>query len=71
MKHSLVALILGLSTLVLTTACTTLENRRDMYCPQLVNGPYTRMLKDGIPKPTPVSGTINTTAQSDGKSVVR
>jgi hypothetical protein len=28
----------------------TLENRRDMYFPQKVNGPYTRMLCTGIPK---------------------
>jgi hypothetical protein len=28
----------------------TLENRRDMYFPQKVEGPYTRMLCKGIPK---------------------
>jgi len=38
-------------------SCTTLENRRDLYAPQKVQGPYTRMLKDGIPKPEPVSGS--------------
>lgn len=34
------------------TSCTqtTLENRRDMYFPQQVNGPYTRMADDGIPE---------------------
>jgi hypothetical protein len=32
-----------------------------MYFPQKVNGPYTRMLKDGIPAPQPVSGTVTTT----------
>ncbi len=52
------------------SSCTTLENRRDMYFPQKVNGPYTRMLKDGIPKPQPVGG-IAPTGMSDGKSVVR
>jgi hypothetical protein len=32
------------------TSCTTLENRRDMfYGYEKVNGPYTRMLKTGIP----------------------
>lgn len=52
------------------TACTTLENRRDMYYPQKVNGPYTRMLKQGIPKPEPVGG-VAPAGTSDGKSVVK
>lgn len=34
-------------------ACTTLENRRDLYFPETVWGPYTRMIHRGIPKPTP------------------
>lgn len=52
------------------TACTTLENRRDMYYPQVVNGPYTRMLHEGIPKPQPVCGHVSVRT-SDGKSVVK
>lgn len=56
---------------VLLTSCTTLENRRDMYSPQTVNGPYTRMLKDGIPKVQPVSGSAQGGSISDGKSVIR
>jgi len=54
---------------VLLTSCTTLENRRDMYFPQKVNGPYTRMVNDGIPKPQPVSGTVTvtTTQTTSGK----
>jgi hypothetical protein len=51
-------------------SCTTLENRRDLYAPQKVQGPYTRMLKDGIPKPEPVSGEAPE-GISDGKQVVR
>ncbi|MFZ4599088.1 MAG: hypothetical protein ACOYNN_10615 [Terrimicrobiaceae bacterium] len=62
--------LLAVSTVVLTS-CTTLENRRDMYSPQKVNGPYTRMLRDGIPKPQPVGGTAQGGSMSDGKSVVR
>lgn len=62
-------LVLSLAVVTLS-ACTTLENRRDMYNPQKVNGPYTRMLKDGIPKPQPVSGAAPA-GMSDGKSVVR
>lgn len=61
--------VLALAVVALS-ACTTLENRRDMYFPQKVNGPYTRMLKDGIPKPQPVHGAAPK-GMSDGKSVVR
>jgi len=61
--------VLALAILALT-ACTTVENRRDMYCPQKVNGPYTRMLKNGIPHPKPVSGVVSVRT-SDGKSVVK
>jgi hypothetical protein len=46
----LLALLL---TLALLSGCTTLANRRDLYFPQTVEGPYTRMLQDGIPKPNP------------------
>jgi len=61
--------VLVLSVLALA-ACTTLENRRDMYRPQKVNGPYTRMLKDGIPNPEALHGTAPA-GKSDGKSVVK
>ena len=44
MKPALVALSLSLMVLA---SCTTIQNRRDLYFPQNVNGPYTRMLKDG------------------------
>jgi hypothetical protein len=44
----LLALLL---TLALLAGCTTLANRRDLYFPQTVEGPYTRMLQDGIPSP--------------------
>jgi hypothetical protein len=40
-------LILGTLAFSLLTSCTTIQNRRDLYSPQTVNGPYTRMLKDG------------------------
>lgn len=44
MKSSLL-LVLPVAVLSLTS-CTTLENRRDMYSPQQVNGPYTRMARE-------------------------
>jgi len=49
------------------TACTTLENRRDLYFPQEVNGPYTRMLKHGVPKTRTETVTVTTT--TDYKAV--
>lgn len=65
-----VSLFVLAGSALMFSSCTTLENRRDMYFPQKVNGPYTRMLKDGIPKPQPVGG-IAPAGMSDGKSVVR
>jgi hypothetical protein len=44
MKPALIVATLALSLL---TSCTTIQNRRDLYSPQTVDGPYTRMLKDG------------------------
>ena len=65
-----VSLFVLAGSALLLSACTTLQNRRDMYFPQKVNGPYTRMLKDGIPKVEPVGG-VAPAGMSDGKSVVR
>jgi len=45
--------ILLVTSLLSLVACTTLENRRDLYFPQTIWGPYTRMIRHGIPKPTP------------------
>lgn len=60
---------------VAVSACTnptTLTNRRDLYTPQVVEGPYTRMLQHGVPKTkqTTVIKT-STTTTSDGKEVVQ
>jgi len=66
-KISLAVLALAVAALA---ACTTLENRRDMYFPQKVNGPYTRMLKDGIPQTQPVGG-VATAGGSDGKTIIK
>ncbi len=46
-----VLLSLSLVTLCLAS-CTTLENRRDLYCgSDVVCGPYTKMLCHGIAEP--------------------
>ena len=66
MKFALAAIAI---VVLSAPACTTLQNRRDMYFPQKVNGPYTRMLREGLPSPKPVSGEVR--GGSDGKTVVR
>ena len=60
-KRSLLV-ILCAAAVALTTSCTTLENRADLYSPRnyFANGPYTRMLRSGIPKVTTVF--VQTTA---------
>lgn len=42
----------------LVSGCTTLANRRDMYFPQRVDGPYTQMLRKGVPKPVETEGAV-------------
>ena len=71
------ALLLILAIAALSfTSCTTLENRRDMYFPQKVNGPYTRMAADwsGTKKYRTIvkvkSVPAKTGASSDGKGFV-
>lgn len=57
-------------SLIILSGCTTIENRRDLYFPQKVEGPYTRMLKHGLatPSPTPVRFPTGT---GSGKDVVK
>jgi hypothetical protein len=62
----LAAALLGVT--FIATGCTTLANRRDMYFPQRVDGPYTQMLRKGIPKPATTSGEAPV-GQSDFKNV--
>jgi hypothetical protein len=62
-----------LLTLLGTTGCTTLANRRDLYFPGTVNGPYTRMKAHGIPRPAAVQGALPSGAafDGDGKTVAK
>jgi hypothetical protein len=70
-KPILPSLLITLSLVtILTSGCTTLRNRRDLYFPQKVQGPYTRMTEHGIPRPTPVQGQVMQTT-SDGKRVIK
>jgi len=68
-------LFLSAAAAVFLSSCTTLENRRDLYSPQYVWGPYSKMLHNGIPKTTTTTSTTTTTATStstsDYKNVVR
>lgn len=71
------SLLLAAAAVISLTSCTTLENRRDLYNPQKVEGPYTRML--GAKKEKEKTYKVITTkvvtkgsrSSSDGKSVVR
>jgi len=54
------------------TACTTVENRRDLYSPQTVQGPYTRLLRHNlrVSTPTPIESSNQPTGHS-GKEVIK
>jgi len=66
MKPALIVATLALSLL---TSCTTIQNRRDLYSPQTVEGPYTRMLKDGSwRKQKPAEAQEAPSSQADGSS---
>lgn len=55
---------------VFFTGCTTIENRRDLYSPQRVEGPYTRMLRDGIPDVSQQSVSVEGTGSGVSKNVI-
>jgi hypothetical protein len=55
------------SLILLLVGCTTLANRRDLYFPETVEGPYTRMLREGIPAPETDSSAVQ--GSSDFKNV--
>lgn len=60
--------LLGAMVGLVSCSTVTLENRRDLYQPEKVEGPYTRMLKDGIPDPNPPSDTGAVPDGEDGRS---
>lgn len=64
--HAAAILLLMLSL----GGCTTLENRRDLYFPQCVWGPYTKMLHRGIPKPKFETNVLPKSTGS-GKNVIK
>lgn len=68
-----IPLILAAGTVFLA-ACSNLANRRALYEPQPVDGPYTRMIRSGswkLDQPTTLGGLApETRAVGDGKMVV-
>ena len=46
-KSTLPLLALSAFMALSFSACTTLENRRDLYSPAKAHGPYTRALREG------------------------
>jgi len=59
----------------LLAGCTTIQNRRDLYFPQTVQGPYSRMLHHGlsVPSPTPfnMKGSPSIGGKGSGKEVIK
>jgi len=69
-RNSVVKVLVAALAVVplLFCSCTTLANRRDLWgCRGKVEGPYTRMLSDGVPKSERKVITITRT-RSDGKT---
>ena len=63
------ALIVSALALPLLASCTTIQNRRDLFFPQTVEGPYTRMLKDrSWLKKKPSATSLAPESQPDGSS---
>jgi hypothetical protein len=50
--------------------CTTIQNRRDLYFPQTVQGPYTRMLHHRLSVPSPTPAQLPKSSGS-GKNVIK
>ncbi len=63
------ALLVAALAVLILASCTTIQNRRDLFSPQPVEGPYTRMLKDGSWRKQKVADTtIVTDPSADGSS---
>ncbi len=63
------ALLVAALAVLILASCTTIQNRRDLFSPQPVEGPYTRMLKDGSWRKQKVADTtVVTDPSADGSS---
>jgi hypothetical protein len=71
------ALLVAALAVLILASCTTIQNRRDLFSPQPVDGPYTRMLKDGSWRKQKMADTAvvpdssaNGSTASDSKKVM-
>ncbi len=63
------ALLVAALAVLILASCTTIQNRRDLFSPQPVDGPYTRMLKDGSwRKQKATNTTVVADSSADGSS---
>jgi hypothetical protein len=56
--------------ITILTGCTTIQNRRDLYFPQTVQGPYTRMIHHRLSVPSPTPAKLPKSSGS-GKNVIK
>jgi hypothetical protein len=70
MKFSPFALVCSLALVSILSGCTTLRNRRDLYFPGKVEGPYTRMLQHRLSAPSPAH-VPSSKANGSGKNVIK
>jgi hypothetical protein len=71
------ALLVAALAVLILASCTTIQNRRDLFSPQPVDGPYTRMLKDGSWRKQKMADTavvpdssVDSSTASDSKKVM-
>ena len=63
------ALLVAALAVLILASCTTIQNRRDLFSPQPVEGPYTRMLKDGSwRKQKATNTTVVADSSADGST---
>jgi len=77
MEKMKTALLVAALAVLILASCTTIQNRRDLFSPQPVDGPYTRMLKDGSWRKQKMADTAvfpdsssDGSASSDSKKVM-
>ena len=56
--------------MIILSGCTTIQNRRDLYFPQTVQGPYTRLLHHRLSVPSPTAAQLPKSSGS-GKNVIK
>jgi len=62
--------VFSMASIALLAGCTTIQNRRDLYFPGKVEGPYTRMLHYRLSAPKETHAP-SSKESSDGKKVIK